>query len=261
MFEHDNDFSFMPDASAEFSWAGCGIVASGDGCVILEFSSTFCPAANHQAANAAAMLTAAKQAGKLTGVLDIVPAMVTVGVHYLPERIRCGEGENSPYKALCRQIIAVLQAPFSATLQPPRQIDIPVCYGGAFGPDLAQTAALCGLSPAALIEKHTAHWLDVLMLGFAPGHAYIGMLDSTLNPPRRATPRTQVRQGSIGIANRQSVIYPMDLPGGWNIIGRTPLTVFATDREEPCLFRNADRVRFVAIDEPTFYAMAQEAQR
>ncbi|KAA8995753.1 5-oxoprolinase subunit PxpB [Affinibrenneria salicis] len=240
--------------------AGGSISASGDSCVILEFSSVLNPETNRQAAKAAAMLTEAKEAGRLTGILDIVPAMVTVGIHYQPERIICGEGERSPYEALCRQIFTVLQAPFSAAIPPPRRIDIPVCYGGAFGPDLAQTAERCGLSPAQLIEKHTEQWLEVLMLGFAPGHAYIGTLDNALNPPRRTTPRTRVRQGSIGLANRQSVIYPMDLPGGWNIIGRTPLTVFATDRETPCLLRNADHVKFFAIDESTFYEMTQEAQ-
>jgi inhibitor of KinA len=252
--------SDWPVLFTAFDGTDGSISASGDSCIILEFSSVLTPEINRRVAKIAAVLTAAKEAGRLTGVLDIVPAMVTVGIHYLPEMIRCGDGEGSPYKAFCQQIIAILQAPFSASIHSPRQIEIPVCYGGQFGPDLNQTAESCGLSPSELIEKHTTQWLDVLMLGFAPGHAYIGTLDNTLNPARRTTPRTRVPQGSIGLANRQSVIYPMDLPGGWNIIGRTPLPLFDSDRQTPCLLRNADHVKFFAIDESTFYAMTQEKQ-
>lgn len=254
------DFSPISDSLTAVTWSGGSIHASGDSCIILEFSSVLSLDANRQAAKGAAILADAKRNGVLTGILDIVPAMVTVGIHYQPEAIACKSEERSPYKALCQQVISILQTSSLASLHTPRQIEIPICYGGEFGPDLAEVAEHCGLSTQALIEQHSAQWLDVLMLGFAPGHAYIGMLDSALNPPRRKVPRTRVLQGSIGLANRQSVIYPMDLPGGWNIIGRTPLSMFTADSEAPCLLRNADRVKFVSIDEPTFHAMAKRLQ-
>lgn len=96
------------------------------------------------------------------------------------------------------------------------------------------------------------------MVGFAPGHPYIGMHDSALSLPRRATPRTRVKQGSIGIANRQSVIYPADLPGGWNLIGRTPLTMFCPVSDPPCLLQGGDQIRFVPITRHEFDLLARE---
>lgn len=255
---HAASFS-MSDALTPVSWSKGCIYASGDCCIILEFSSELSLEANRQAAKGAAILAYAKRQGRLTGVLDVVPAMVTIGIHYQPESIPCDGGDSSPYRVLCQRVILLLEEGFSTSKQAARQIEIPICYGGEYGPDLAEVADYCGISTKTLIERHTAQWLDVLMLGFAPGHAYIGLLDDTLAPPRRTIPRTRVAQGSIGLANRQTVVYPMDLPGGWNIIGRTPLLMFVAANESPCLLRNGDRVRFVAIDESTFHAMARRS--
>jgi len=233
--------------------------ASGDSCLVLEFATVLSVAANRRAAWAARLLEQAWQAGRLRGVTDIVPGMVTVGVHYQQQAIALAGGDETPFQALERQIEEQLRKPPDDAPVPAQRIDIPVCYDGDFAPDLQQVAHACGLSSAELVARHTGHWLSVLMIGFAPGNPYIGLLDERLSPPRRDTPRTQVPRGSIGLANRQSVIYPVASPGGWHLIGRTPLTLFDAERQPPCLLRSGDEVRFVAIDAVTFERLAAQA--
>jgi KipI family sensor histidine kinase inhibitor len=142
-----------------------------------------------------------------------------------------------------------------------RTVEIPVCYGGEHGADLDETAALCGLAADELVRLHQAEGLRVYMLGFAPGAPYIGLLDAKLAVPRLATPRTLVPAGSIGIANRQTVVYPTPAPGGWRLIGRTPRVLFDIARESPCLLRPGDRIRFTAIDADAFAHLEQAEGR
>src|SRR5699024_6554932 len=127
--------------------------------------------------------------------------------------------------------------------------DVPVCYGAEFGPDLAALAKAHGMTEAQVIEVHTAPTYRVAMTGFAPGFPYLLGLDERLATPRRETPRTRVADGSVGIAGRQTGMYPGELPGGWQLIGRTPLALFdATAADRPCLLTPGDEVRFRAID-------------
>ena len=124
---------------------------------------------------------------------------------------------------------------------------IPVAYGGSFGPDLGDVARLASLSPAEVVELHTATELRVLFGGFAPGFAYLGEVAEPLRVGRLATPRTVTRAGSVALADGMSGIYPADLPGGWRVIGRTPLALFDPRREPPAYLVPGDRVRFVAM--------------
>lgn len=236
-----------------------GLYPMGDSCLVLKVSEVFSPEANHLVAHYARQLSLAVREHRLAGVTDIVPAMVSVAVHYRPEQIAC-QGDEGPFEALMAQVDNVLASAAAEQGVQPRQVDIPVCYGGAYGPDLEEVAAALKLAPDALIELHASQAVDVLMVGFAPGHPYIGMLDERLNPPRKATPRAKVNPGSIGLANRQSVIYPLALPGGWHLIGRTPLAMFDAERAEPCLLRGGDRVRFVPIDAGAFESTLREAR-
>lgn len=229
----------------------------GDTCLIIELAQAFSAQANRQVAALAGHLQALRLAGQLRGVVDIVPAMVTVGVHYHPGAVHCQPGEL-PWRSLGRQLDQALRdAPDLQSSHAPRSIELPVCYGGEHGPDLEAVAASCGMTPAEVIACHSAEPVAVLMLGFAPGHAYVGRFDERLGLPRRDVPRTQVARGSIGLANRQSVIYPSELPGGWHLIGRTPVSVFDLAQAEPCLLRAGDRVRFVPIDAGQFKALAE----
>ena len=232
--------------------------ASGDSCVIIDFGNTLDMHNNQLAARAAALLNTAWRNGQLGFVTDIVPAMVTVGIHYRLDHPLFLGSTGSPFATICQYLGELLDTNTAQADSTPRRIEIPVCYGGEHGPDLAEVASRCGISASELIEIHSGEWWDVLMLGFAPGHPHIGILDPRLCPPRRATPRTLVKRGSVGLANRQSVIYPADLPGGWRLIGRTPLAMFNPALAAPCLLQAADKVRFIPIDAATFKAMDEE---
>jgi KipI family sensor histidine kinase inhibitor len=126
-----------------------------------------------------------------------------------------------------------------------RRIEIPVAYGGEYGPDLADVAAHTGLTPAEVVRRHSAGDYVVYLLGFLPGFAFMGGLAPELATPRRAEPRTAVPASSIGIGGEQTGIYPVVSPGGWQLIGRTPLSLFDPTAESPTLLRPGDRVRFV----------------
>ncbi|MGF6244688.1 KipI family sensor histidine kinase inhibitor [Paraburkholderia sp. GAS38] len=222
--------------------------ASGERLLIVELQAKDRVAANRRARDFAARIGAEN----LPYISDIVPAMTTVGIHYSPSRVPLVREGQAPYEALVETLNRLLASVAASQSAAARVVEIPVCYGGEHGPDLEDVARACGLSVAEVIELHSGALVDVMMLGFAPGHPYIGMFDEQLSPARRATPRTAVAAGSIGLANRQTVIYPLTLPGGWNLIGRTPLTLFDPAREAPCLVDAGDQIRFVPITPAQF---------
>ncbi len=129
----------------------------------------------------------------------------------------------------------------------PRCVEIPVCYGGEFGPDLEEVAAIHGLKPQRVAEIHASQVYRAYFLGFAPGFAYLGDLPEEIATPRLATPRKKVAAGSVAIAGRQTAIYPFATPGGWRLIGRTPVSVFRADRDPMGVISVGDEVRFVPI--------------
>jgi len=229
----------------------------GERCVILVFDTVFSIESNRQAASTANTLRALAGQGLLPGVTDVVAAMVTVGVHYSPLAFASLYPDVSPFDAVCVRLSEALRQPTGSQLSSTNRIEIPVCYEPDYAPDLEQVAQACSLSVAEVIAAHTAEWLDVLMVGFAPGHPYIGMHPEALKLPRRSVPRKLVKKGSVGIANCQSVIYPADLPGGWNLVGRTPLDLFSPFDELPCLLKGGDQIRFTAISSREFEALAR----
>lgn len=133
-----------------------------------------------------------------------------------------------------------------------RTVEIPVCYGGEFGPDLDEVAAAHGLKPAQVIEVHSSATYHAYFLGFAPGFAYLGDLPAEIGTPRLATPRKKVPAGSVAIAGRQTAVYPVATPGGWRLLGRTPLAVFRADRKSMGLISIGDQVRFRPISGDEF---------
>ena len=140
-----------------------------------------------------------------------------------------------------------------------RTIEIPVRYGGAFGEDLDAAAAELGIAADTLISRHGAALYTVAMIGFAPGFPYLSGLDPSLALPRLATPRTRVPAGSVAIGGAQTGIYPRESPGGWRLLGRTPLRLFDPQRASPSLLAPGDRVRFVAIDDDAFARLERDA--
>lgn len=188
----------------------------------------------------------------ISGVRDIVPAFTTVALHYQPELLG-----DSPFESLRASVLERLELPFETHQSAPRTIDVPICYGGELGPDLADIAAQRDLSVEQVIALHLQSPHRVYMLGFAPGFPFIGGLDPILMMPRRASPRTHIPPGSVGIARDQTCIYPLETPGGWNLIGRTPLRLFDPGANPPCLLAPGDSVRFVRIDESSYHAMRE----
>jgi inhibitor of KinA len=194
----------------------------------------------------------------LSGVLDVVPAFTTVAVHYRPELIAEGKGAT-PFERLAARIEEVLGGGLENDASVAREIRIPVCYGGEFGPDLEEVARSRGLTKEEAVTIHSQSPHVVYMLGFAPGFPYIAGLDERLAVPRRATPRLKIPLGTIAIAGSQSVVYSLETPGGWNLIGRTPLRVFTPETDPPCLLRAGDAVSFYPITRAEYDA--QCAQR
>jgi KipI family sensor histidine kinase inhibitor len=197
------------------------------------------------------------RASHLPGVVDIVPAYAALALHYTPEAWQ--RGDVPAWRNLADAARHAIAGLARDTGRKAAVVEIPVCYGAARGADLPQLARDLGLREADLIERHTGGDYRVAMLGFAPGFPYLLGLDPCLHVPRRATPRLRVPAGSVAIGGAQTGIYPSELPGGWNLIGQTPMRLFDPLREPPCLLAPGDRVRFRAIDEREFAFLATAA--
>jgi inhibitor of KinA len=224
----------------------------GDRCLVVEFGDRVDPDINSAArAFAQRLLTQ-----PIAGVTDVVPAFTSVAVHYRPEALP-GPVERAPYRRLQQTLESLLANSRRSDAGEQRLIEIPVCYGGELGPDLATIATTCNMSEQQVIDLHSAGSHLVYMLGFAPGSPYIGGLDPRLALPRRSTPRTKVPAGTVAIAREQSAIYSIDMPGGWNLLGRTPLKLFSLHADPPCLLRPGDRVRFVPISLASYDALSR----
>lgn len=199
--------------------------------------------------------------GRLDGVhpaiIDIVPAFTTVTVHYEPAMVRAPAGE-APHAILARALEARLTGSGASPIPGARTVEIPACYDGEFAPDLEVVASRAGISTSDVIARHAAPTYLVQMIGFTPGFPYLAGLDASLATPRRAEPRTRVPAGSVGIGGEQTGIYAIATPGGWNIIGATPLSLFDPLRDPASLLRVGDRVRFVPITRERYDAMAGE---
>ncbi|MGD0500911.1 MAG: 5-oxoprolinase subunit PxpB [Bryobacteraceae bacterium] len=182
------------------------------------------------------------------GILNLHPAYVSVLVDFDPRRHRHGEME-----ALIRERWrAMEQAGAPGLGGAPRTVTIPVCYGGDLGPDLEDVARHAGLAPERVVELHASAEYLVYFLGFSPGFPYLGGLPPELATPRLETPRTRAPAGSVAIGGSQTGIYPVESPGGWRIIGRTPARLFDPQSSPPALLAMGDRVRFVPIPEARF---------
>ena len=226
-----------------------GVVPLGDSAAYVEFSSTLDLEVN----SVIQRLALAILKRNVPWVRDVVPALGGVALHFDPDN---PEFPGNPLEAALELVTDSLKAALEAKADPGREVELPVCYEAEFALDLAEVAKKAGLAPAEVIERHAAGEYRVLMMGFAPGHAYMGGLDEKLAVPRRASPRAIVPAGSVAIANEQTVVYPYAISGGWNVIGRTPMVLFDAARPRPSLLWPGDRVRFRAISREKFVEMA-----
>lgn len=183
----------------------------------------------------------------IAGVRNFHPAYCSLLVKFDPLKL-----QHKELEAIMREYLKRLDR---VSLPKPRQIEIPVCYGGEYGPDLNDVSAMHGITPAETIELHSSTTYLVYFLGFVPGFAYLGELSEALVTPRLPRPRRSVPAGSVGIAGSQTGVYPFTTPGGWRLLGRTPLSMFRSDRNAFSLLTIGDRVRFTPISRQRFTAL------
>jgi len=206
---------------------------AGDSALLIEWDEAIDPAIN---ARAIATAAAIRGAG-ISGLRDVVSTYRSVAVFFDPLTVE-PDTLRAPLVQLSDERQPIAQG---------KTIEIPVTYGGDAGPDLAEVAQWAGLSAEAVVERHSGTDYRVFMLGFLPGLGYLGSVDATIAAPRRGTPRVRVPAGSVGIAGRQTGIYPRESTGGWQLIGRTPVKVFDSSRTQPALLSPGDIVRFKPV--------------
>lgn len=213
---------------------------SGDSALNLVVSDEISTTASQKAAR----LAAAVRDSLIPGIVDVVPTYCSVMVCYDP----CTLSASQLKTALEDKLQNV-----KGQLTPGKTVEIPVAYGGEFGPDLDDVAALAGMSPEEVIAIHSSVDYPIAMLGFLPGFPYLAGLDPRLYTSRLETPRTSIPRGSVGIGGQQTGIYPLDCPGGWRIIGRTPVPLFDSTGTYPIPYQSGDSIRFIPISEKEFY--------
>ena len=214
------------------------IYTAGDSSLLIEFEQKISPEINAQITAVVRMI----KAQQIEGVTDMIPAFASLLINYDPRVIS--------YAGLKSRLEKILKLEISGEASSARIFEIPVCYGGEYGPDLQNIADHAGLSPEEVIRIHSGE--DIYMLGFLPGFSYLGGLDERIHTPRLANPRIRIPAGSVGIGGSQTGIYPLDSPGGWQLLGMTPVKTYDPDREVPILFEAGDYIRFIPVSEAEY---------
>jgi len=221
---------------------------SADSAVIVEFGDRIERGVSDQVLGLAARMRAADVAG----VIEVVPSFRSLMVHY------------DPLRASSAELVGAIQSLLTskAALERKRRLwRVPVCYESGFAPDLASVARQTKLAPEEVVALHAGTRYHVYMIGFVPGYPYMGDLAEALVLPRRPDPRIRVPPGSVAIATSMTAIYPLESPGGWHLIGTTPIRIFDTLASPPALFAPGDAVEFEVIDSDTFGRIRSAAER
>ena len=216
------------------------ILTAGDSALLIEFEQKIAPEINAQITAFVHLL----KGQHIEGVTDLIPAFASLLINYDPRVIR--------YKDLKARIEELLKIEVSEEAGEARVFEIPVCYGGEYGPDIANIAENAGISEQEVIDIHCSKDYLIYMLGFLPGFVYLGGLDERIHTPRLANPRISIPAGSVGIAASQTGIYPLNSPGGWQLLGMTPVKTYDPERETPILVEAGDYIRFVPVTEEEF---------
>jgi len=219
---------------------------AGDRGLLVEYGDCIHPDVLHKVRSVALLLTQEAPAG----ILEILPTYRSLLIVYDPLVVTPG--------TLARLLEKMETRLSGIRIPDPKCVEIPVCYGGDFGPDMDFVAQTHGLETEDVIRIHSAPEYLIYMVGFTPGFPFLGGLPEILHTPRLETPRTRVPEGSVGIANNQTGVYPVASPGGWRIIGRTPLNLFRPKYPNPFLYQAGDRIRFRPIPEREYHRIRQE---
>ena len=222
------------------------ILTAGDSSLLVEFGKKISPEINRK-------ITAAVQMMKeqhIEGVVDVIPAFCSLLINYDPRVVTYGE--------IKERIQKIVRLEVKTGEVRKRIFEIPVCYGGEYGPDLGNIAEHAGLSEEEVIEIHSSRDYLIYMLGFLPGFTYLGGLDERIHTPRLANPRIKINAGSVAIGGSQTGIYPLDSPGGWQLMGMTPVKTYDPGRENPILVEAGDYIRFVPVDEQEYKRIKEQ---
>ncbi len=216
------------------------ILPAGDQAVLLEFGNEINPEINRLVQ----AVTRAARVKKIAGVGELVPSYCTLLIYYDPLLLS--------FPQMTSWIKTLLAGGLDQAEETRPIKEVPVFYGGAYGPDLAFVAGHNGISENDVIRIHTGETYLVYVVGFVPGFAYMGTVPEKIRAPRLLNPRTKVPAGTVGIAGMQTGVYALESPGGWQLIGQTPFTLFDLRKNPPSFFEAGDRVRFYAISEEEF---------
>jgi len=224
-------------------------IPMGDQCILVRFGDKISDSTNRCAVAYARMVSELS----IPGIIEIVPSYTEVAVYYNALEV--------DYTQISEQLQKVDIVVDQQDKIERRLIRIPVCYGGQFGPDIAHVSSCNGITEEELIRIHTSTVYPVYMLGFTPGFCYLGNMSKQIACPRKSTPRNRITAGSVGIAGEQTGIYPIESPGGWQLIGRTPVKLFDPNRQPSTLTAAGDAVEFYPISEEEFRALASDGDR
>lgn len=229
-----------------YAWTEEILSPLGETAVIIHCGDQLSDAVQRRVMSVCALL----EKSTLPAMIEWVPSYTSVTVFYDPF--------ISSYPQLCKILLQQLNQMKESVQDKPRTVTIPVYYGGEWGPDLDYVASEHGLTAEDVIAIHTSGDYLVHMIGFAPGFPYLGGLSEQIATPRRATPRLRVEAGTVGIGGKQTGIYPVDTPGGWQCIGQTPLRLFRPEENVPSLLVAGDRVRFKQITMQDYLALKRK---
>jgi inhibitor of KinA len=219
-------------------------IPSGDAALILKAGDDISPGTN---AVVRKLLHVIEQE-KIEGVIDLLPSYNELMVAFDPLRLDLAE--------ITRRLEILAGDMVHVELPPSRQVSIPVAYGGVYGPDLEEVAGRNGLHPEEVVRIHSSVDYLVYMLGFTPGFCYLGGMDKRIATPRKENPRLKIPAGAVGIAGSQTGIYPLESPGGWQLIGQTPLKMFDPERKNPFLVNQGDALRFEPVSHEQYLEIA-----
>jgi KipI family sensor histidine kinase inhibitor len=222
--------------------------SAGDRGLLVEYGDIIDPDVNDKVRSMAMVM----EQNSPEGITEVIPTYRSLLIVYDPS-------QTNPVKL--QKTLKTLEARLDEIkIPPPDTVEIPVCYGGEFGPDIEYVAESHNLTVAEVIELHCRPQYLIYMVGFTPGFPFLGGLSEKLHTPRLETPRTFVPEGSVGIANNQTGIYPVASPGGWRILGRTPVKLFAPARRNPFLYQAGDRIKFNQISAEEYARIFKQEQ-
>ena len=224
------------------------ILTVGDSSVLIEFGKEISPAINARIATMVKLL----KVQQIEGIIDMIPSFCALLINY--------DSRVISYSKLKKRLENVLKLDAESESVATRVFEIPVCYGGKYGPDMTNLEEHSGLSEKEIIQIHSGSDYLIYMLGFLPGFPYLGGLDERIHIPRLASPRIKIPAGSVGIGGAQTGIYPLDSPGGWQLLGQTPVKTYDPERETPILFEAGDYIRFVPVSEKEFLEIEKQVK-